>query len=228
MIMKTHLFLLTVILALAGCASAPTAFERQFANIDTNYVPVLVLKTNVVTVTQTNLVTVPVTNEIGVMTFKTNVIELAVLRTNVTVATNMEPRYSETPNATAKAVADTAGTIFGMALPGTGALATQVVLGAFALFFGWRNRQFAGKNTALNQSLGVLAQTIETGREILAKTPQGKQAADQFTSWMIQHQAATQTITSISEIVKGVVDNEEAKKAADQILQLINQTPPKV
>ncbi len=220
-----RLFLLLPLFCLIGCASTvPTAFERTFATVETNYVPILVLHTNIVTQVQTNVQTVTVTNQIGVAVpvFTTNLV--TVQQTNVTAVTVTNEQYVLTPNGTAKAVAGGLGMAGNMVAPGFGGLVTSGVLGLLTLWFGYRNRQFAGKNDALTQSAGVLAQIIETGREVLATTPQGKDASNAFTSWMVSHQAETDTIATITKLVRDNVDNGEAQNAARKILELINKT----
>lgn len=216
-----------IAVALTGCVTTPTSFDRSLANVETNYVPRLVLHTNFVTavqtVMQTNIVGVPTpvyfTNSIGVPTpiYVTN------LTSVITYQTNLVPQYTLTPSETAKGVAGIAGTVGNVLVPGTGGLITTGLLGLLSIFLGYRNRKFAGENSVLSQSAGVLAQIIETGREIMSKTPQGQKAADAFTQWMVVHQAETQTISEISKIVKETTSNTEAQKAADQIIALINK-----
>lgn len=214
-------------LVIIGCSSTPTALDRTFSNVETNYVPRLVLQTNIITLTQTNTVieTVTRTNEIGIPTpiFITNSTTYVTYATNLVVATNLVPQYVLTPNTNVTATIGVVGEVANIFAPGVGGLVTSGLLGLLSIFLGIRNRQFAGKNSVLIQSAGVLAQIIETGREVLAKEPQGQRAADAFTQWMITHQAETQTIAKISEIVKVATNNAEAKAAADQILALIGQ-----
>lgn len=225
-----------MVLILAGCSTTPTGVDRAVANVQTNYAPVLALQTNVLTIVQTNTViqTVTVTNSVGVPipVFVTNYVTASVTQTNVALVTNQVPTYTLTPNATATGVAGAVGAVTNTFLPGTGGLVTSGLLAALSIFLGFRNRQMNGQNDALSQAAGVLAQTIETGREVLAKTTQGQQAADAFTAWMVGHQADTNTIATITNIVKASTDNVQAQAAANQILALIGQpttppTPPK-
>ncbi len=219
------------ILVTTGCSTTPTATDKFIADVQTNYVPKLVLQTNVVTVVQTNQVTqtVTITNSVGtpVPVFITNEITYVTYSTNVVMATNLVPIYSLTVNSNTTATAQAAGQIASIFVPGAGGLVTSGLLALVSIFLGVRNRQFAGQNSVLSQSAGVLAQIIETGREILAKEPAGQKASDAFTQWMVTHQAQTETIGKITEIVKLYTNNAEAKAAADQILALIGQTPPK-
>jgi len=216
---QINLSLAIVALAVTvGCTTTPTALDRAVSTVQTNYVPMLVLHTNVVTEVQT----VTVTNSVGIPIpiFVTNTTSVVVLQTN------QIPQYVLTPSPTATGVASVAGSVGNFVVPGTGGLITSGLLAALSIFLGWRNRSMAGKNTVLSQSAGVLAQIIETGREIMSKTPQGQSAADAFTRWLVAHQAETDTISAISQIVKDNVNNNEAQAAANQIIALIN-SPPK-
>lgn len=210
-----------------GCASTPTGLDRAFADVQTNYVPVLVLRTNIVELTQTNTVvqTVTVTNQVGqpVPVFLTNTVNNVTYQTNVVLATNIVPQYVLTASTNTTATASIVGGVVNGFVPGVGGLVTTGLLGLLSIFLGVRNRQFAGQNDALSQSAGVLTQIIETGREVLSKTPQGQQAADAFTAWMVSHQAETNTIAAISQIVKANTDNTQAQAAADQILALVKK-----
>lgn len=214
---------------LIGCSTTPTALDRAVANVQTNYTPVLGLQTNVVTVFQTNQVvqTVTVTNSVGapVPVLQTNYVAIPVYTTNLMVVTNQVASYTLTPGSTATAVAGGAGVVANLAAPGIGTLVTGGILGLLSIFLGFRNRQMSGQNDVLTQSAGVLAQTIETGRELMASTPLGQKAADAFTSWMISHQAQTNTIGQITQIVKDSTNNVQAQAAANQILAVIGQPP---
>lgn len=209
-----------------GCSTTPTKFDRTIASVETNYTPILVLRTNIITLLQTNVVVVPVTNEVGVILFRTNLIEIPVLQTNLSLATNLEARYVLTPNQTATNIAAIAGAASNLGLPGIGGLVGMLVFGVLSGYLKFRNLQFAGKNDVLSVAAGELTQIIETGSELMAKTSQGQSAANAFKAWMVAHQAETETIGTISQLVKDTVNNEEAKKAADAILALMG-TPPK-
>ena len=230
--MKNTALSILAITALAlttGCSTTPTALDRAVATVTTNYTPVLALQTNTITLVQTNVVvnTITVTNAIGqvVPVYVTNLFLDTVWKTNVVIATNMVASgYTMTPNSTATATAGIAGAVSNLAAPGIGELVTGGLLAGLSLFLGWRNRQMNGQNDALSQAAGTLSQIIETGRELMSKTTQGQKAADAFTQWMITHQAATQTIGEISQIVKSSTNNAEAQAAANQILALIGQT----
>lgn len=214
----------------SGCISTPTAFDRQFAEVRTNYIPIVVVQTNVVTVVHTNEVvqTVIRTNEIGIQVpvYTTNLIAIPSSVTNYLIVTNVAAVPYLVPSTNATATAGSVGAIVNAFVPGIGSLVTEGLLAALGIFLGVRNRQFAGKNSTLSQAAGVLAQIVETGREVMAKTPQGQQAADAFTAWMVTHQAETETIAEISRIVQRTTSNTEAQQAANQILQLIGKAPP--
>ena len=217
----------SAIALLIGCSTTPTALDRAISTVQTNYAPVLALQTNTITVVQTNTVvqTVTVTNSVGVPVpiYVTNQVPVSVQQTNVVMVTNQVATYTLTPNSTATGVAGVAGTIANLAAPGTGTVVTGSLLGLLSIFLGFRNRQMSGQNDALSQAAGVLAQTIETGREIMASGPLGQKAADAFTAWMVSHQADTNTIATITGIVKSATNNVQAQAAANQILTLIGQ-----
>ena len=222
----TGIALLAALTIITGCSTTPTAFDRALANVQTNYVPTLALQTNVVTVTNTVVQTITQTNSVGVPLFVTNLTSIVTYQTNVVLTTNLVATYSLTPGSTATGAAGVAGTIGNAVMPGTGSLISGGLLALLSIFLGYRNRAMSGKNDALSQAAGVLAQTIETGRELMSSTPQGQKAADAFTQWMISHQLDAGVITQVTQIVKDSVNNQEAQKAADQILALINKTPP--
>lgn len=218
-----------IIVPFSGCSTTPTALDRTIAIVQTNYSPVLALQTNIVTLIQTNTViqTVTVTNQVGVPVpiFTTNLSTITTYSTNLVLITNQVPVYTLTPNQTATGAAGVAGTLANLAAPGTGTLVTGGLLGLLSIFLGFRNRAMGNQNDVLSQAAGVLAQTIETGRELMASTPQGKQASDAFTAWMVSHQAETGTIGTITQLVKDSTDNTQAQAAANQILALIGQKP---
>lgn len=224
---STPIFTLIFGLVLSACSTPqPTPFERAFANVQTNIVEKLVIQTNVVTIVQTNVAVVQVTNTFGVPIFVTNTVPVIFTVTNLLPMTTTVTQYVMSPNALAQGVAGAAGAASNLGAPGIGGLVSAGLLGALSIWLSYRNRQFAGQNDILTQSAGVLAQIIETGREVLSTTPQGQQAANAFTQWMVSHQAATGTIATISNIVKSATDNEQAQKAADQILALIQPGLP--
>lgn len=225
--MKNLLVLGALTLALAGCAAVPTKFDRIFADVQTNYVPVLVIHTNVLTVLQTNVATVTVTNQVGVAVpiFQTNVV--TAFQTNLVPVMVTNEQYTLTAKPIVAEVAGVAGTVGNIAAPGSGALITGAIGALATIFLGYRNRQFKGQNNALSQSAGVLTQIIETGREVMATTPQGRDAADEFTTWMKEHQKSTQTAATIADLVKDNVSNQDAQRAAAQILALLNTNPPR-
>lgn len=213
---------------LGGCSSTPTKLDTALANIQTNYVPQLVLKTNLVTVLQTNTVTatVFVTNSVGVVVpqYVTNLTTLTSYQTNVVAVTNIVPQYVLVPNATSTGAAGIAGAVTNLISPGTGGLVSAGLLALLSIGLGIRNRTLGGQNDALSQASGTLAQIIETGREVLASTPQGAAAESAFTTWMVGHQADTQTIGLITQIVQSATNNQQAQAAAAQIMALV--TPP--
>ena len=215
---------------IVGCSSTPTALDRTVANVQTNYAAVPAIQTNVVPVYQTNVVVVSqtVTNTVGVpvIAFTTNYVPVTTYQTNLLLVTNeVVTGYTLTPKTNVTDIAQAAGGVTNAFVPGVGGLVTSGLLGLLSIFLGYRNRQMSGQSDALSQAAGVLAQTIETGREVMASTPQGQAASDAFSKWLVSQQKATNTIGLITQIVKDSTDNVQAQAAASQILAVINQTP---
>ncbi len=201
----------------AGCATKPpTAFESKLFTIQTNFVPVLVTQTNVVTQTnqvqqivwQTNLVAgVPTPAPIS-----TQMVVNVSWTTNVVTATNLIAQYEYAPGTNAAAITQAGGAIGN--LFGVGGLVSTALTGLFGLWAGLRSSKNA-------KTAAALAQIIETGRQLLATTPQGAALDEKWKTWMIQHQADAGVISQVSQIVANVVDNETAKAAALQIAGLM-------
>lgn len=205
---------------LVSCQTGPPSrLESKFFDITTNYVPQVVVVTNVTPVYLTNVVTIQQTN---VMVDKrvevypvTNLTTLITYKTNYELATNYIPAYTFTPNTNAATVVETgkaAGDLFGF-----GGIVAAILGGAFGLYGKMRSTK------ALNTA-GVLAQVIQVGRDILKTTPQGQALDSQWKNWMIQHQLETGVIQQVVGLLDRVVDDESAREVAAEIAKLI-QTP---
>lgn len=162
----------------------------------------------------------PTATEQKFFTIETNYVPVVETRTSeagtpVTV-TNFVPEYVFLPNTNAAGIAATTGGITGLGAPGYGALATAVVSGIFGLWGMLRSRRS-------NQTAATLAQIIETGEQVLLTTPNGAALAQQWKAWMIKHQAETDTIGQASQLVANIVDTEDARQAAAQILALLEK-----
>lgn len=199
-----------------GCATAePTAFERRFFNIETNVTEKVVVVTNTVTRTNIEVATITVTNtEHQVLTSQvTNYTAVAV--PVVVNVTNLVPTYVFTPNtnaAQATAVAAKLGELSG--IPGVGTIVGLVG----SLFWGlWGTMRSSKKG----KTAASLVQVIEVGREFLARTPQGQQAADAWTQWMVQHQAEQGVIQDVIQLLPKAVDSPAANQVADELLAMM-------
>lgn len=191
-----------ITLLVPGCASnaaqrPPSALEQKFFAVTTNYVTEVHTLTNTVTVT--NVVA-------GVPQVSTNYL--------VTTVTNVTPSYNFAANTNATQTANAAGATTNLFAPGLGALITSIVTGLFGLWGTWRSRRS-------NQTAETLAQIIETGQQVLLTAPNGPALAAAWKAWMVKHQAETGVIANASQLVANVVDTEQAKAAAEQIVRLM-------
>jgi hypothetical protein len=163
-------------------------------------------------------------------TVQTNFVPVVVLVTNTTEATATTPasiqvqpvtnqvaQYTFTPNENAQGVAGTGGLIGNFW--GVGGVTAASLLGLFKFWGLWRSRKSAVATSA------ELAQIIETGRQMLLTLPEGAKYEAAWKDWMIKHQAQTQTIAAVSQLVAGSVNNAAAKGAAQTIVNLIQAQP---
>ena len=153
----------------AGCGGPPTAFERHFFNITTNFPSGL-------------------------------------------ESTNQSPGlapagYTFEPNETAKGVARSLGS-FGP----VGELASVALGGVFGLWGLLRSNR-------ATRTAGVLVQVIETGRELMARTPQGAAAGEAWKQWMVMHQAETGVIREVVDILNKAVDEKSAGFVAQELVE---------
>lgn len=179
-----------------GCATrqpAPSAIEQKLFTIQTNYVPVVLIQTNIVMAT--NFATGEVSGIPEVM-----------------AVTNQKSQYNFTPNATAAGISAAAGGVG--AIWGVGGITGTVVGALFSLWAWFRNRQASA--AAAN-----LAQVIETGREVLLSLPDGEKYDAAWKAWMMEHQTDAGVVQTVAQIVGGVVNNDAAKGAAKSIVELI-------
>jgi len=207
-----------------GCASRPpTRFEQGLFNIETNQIPIVVLRTNIfdVTVVRTNAVTV--TNTVGVVEWQTNIIPVVVQQTNTMIVTNTQEAYLYHPGEGAKNIQEvgtTVGNLFGV-----GGM-TGTALGAlFSLWGYWRSKKSL-------VTAGNIAQTVETMREFVKSLPNGATYDNELVNWMQAHQADAGVLNQVMTLLKTQVNNQDAKVAAQQVMDTINAlknlapTPP--
>ena len=224
-------------LVACGCAGTkpPTKGEQFLFNIQTNLQPQVVWVTNVVVEnlrpesgnlkpeTVTPLVTLEDLKSVisdlknpGAVLL-TNSLPVVAWVTNVVRETNWVAGYTLSPNGNAQAVAGVAGTLSNLGMPGAGSLVTMGLLGIAAAWAGYRNRQYAGQNAALQQASGVMAQNIATFMEVLQQTSQGKQLAPVLRNYLMQHQAEAGVMEQIVALA-GQVDPLKAQGMAQAFL----------
>lgn len=190
-------WLLTFILILvAGCSTTqrpPSALEQHFFNVETNTVPIVIVQTNIVWLT----------NDAG-----------AVLATNTTILrTNQAETYAFTPNERADAVTQigrAVGSPFGV-----GELVGMGLAALFGLYGTLRSRK-------ANKTAAVLAQIIETGRAVLQSTPQGQQLDERWVQWMQRHQAEAGVMQEVIALLAKVVDTDSAKGVATDLVGIMD------
>lgn len=180
-----------MLLLLVGCAAGapPSSFERAIYNFTTQHVEVITFRTNYTTVVspagQTNIGPVTVTAE-----------------------TNWVEMYDRLPKESVVSGIKAGGavaTTFGFGLGGVVAL---VVGGIYAGWATW-------KNARKNKAMAVLAQAVETGREIIKTTPQGQSLEENYIAWLKQNQRTAGVIALVGAVVEENVDNAAAKAAAE-------------
>lgn len=197
--------------ALAGCGTAPTRFDQKFYDIETNSLPRVVVVTNVVPVYVTNGVA-PAT---ATAAAPGNVAEVVAWKTNVVVQTNFVEAYTYTPNTNAARLVSTASSAAGLFGP-WGELVGLVlggVIGGYGML----------RSSRATKTAGVLAQVIETGRQVLQATPQGQAIDEQWKMWMMQHQAERGVMADVLKLLENVVDEPSAKVAAQGLVGLVNE-----
>lgn len=219
------LVMVAAVVCISGCAALDGGYSKEVTWSDvpvvkvvtntvvvTNVVPQVVERERVVMVTNnltgavsssverepvTNLVTVTLTNTVPV--FETNLVQVPV--TNLVAS----PAALATIGAIG-AVGDTY-------LPGIGSMIALLLGG---LYHGYRQV----RNRKVNEAL---VQGVETAREILETTPQGKAADAQFVKWLMEHQKEAGVFTTVANLVDNLSDNPAAKLTAQEIAERVKQ-----
>lgn len=209
----------------AGCAAfgsdptPPSKFEQAHFDIVTNVQPVIVIRTNTVTVTNTVIETLTVTNSLNqtVVLFQTNLVPqvITVLATN----TVEHETYTYKPNTNAAAL--TAGAASLGQFSGVPGIGTLISIGGTALWGLWGTLRSSGRGKAL----AVASQSVATMQQVLAKTPQGQRVSEEMQAWLDQHHEVAGAATIINSFVDKYVDDGAARDAAHQILALASAPP---
>jgi hypothetical protein len=195
---------------LAGCAglsgeTPPGKVEGHFFDVETNYVEKVTWTTNTVDVT--NSVIVVATNGVT----QTNYVVVAA--GTPTAQTNLQPVYTLTPNQSTQDNAQALGSVVNAFAPGAGGLVTGILLTGFGLW---------GKLRSYKKSGTVLAGNIEALREFVKTLPNGQTYDAALMAWMVKNQSKLGAISQIAALVKGNVNNDDAKRSAAEIKALLD------
>lgn len=220
-----------MLLAITGCASggafsgtqSPTATERAFYDVQTNYVTQVETVTN--TVATTNVVTMEETNTVTVNNTNTQITLVPVQVTNVTTqvnvitTTNQQPVYQLTANGNAATVEQSAAAIGNSIAPGAGTLA-GLGISAILGFWGWLRSYKSGSQQSA--AANALSQEVETLLEFVQSLPNGSAYTMAITAWLQQHQVQTGAASTILNILENEVSNPDAKAAVASIITSLN------
>ena len=209
----------------AGCSlltsKPPSALETKLYDVKTNYVPVVAVQTNVVTVTQTNVVTVR--NPVTEVMYQTNQVSVVSVGTNIVTVTNLVPAYDFTVKTNVSNDVSAIGTVANAFFPGFGGLISTGIAGLLGLWATMRTKA-QGSQIAAN-----LTQAIQTARSVIKSLPNGAAVGAQFDNFLVQHQTDANLLDEIGAIVDNTVNNDQAQGAATKIINLITtplNTPP--
>jgi hypothetical protein len=64
---------------------------------------------------------------------------------------------------------------------------------------------------------------VETAREVLTMTPQGRAADAQFVRWLMEHQKEAGVFTTVSQLVEQLSDNPAARMTALEIAERVQK-----
>jgi hypothetical protein len=219
------------LMAITGCANgkifsgtqAPSATERAFYDVQTNYVTQVETVTN--TVATTNIVTMEETNTVTVNNTNTQITLVPVQVTNVTTqvnvitTTNQQPVYQLTANGNAATVEQSTAAIGNSIAPGAGTLA-GLGLSALIGFWGWLRSYKTGSQQTV--AANALSQEVETLLEFVQALPKGEAYTTAIQAWLQQHQVQTGSASTILNILENEVSNPDAKAAVASILTSLN------
>ena len=211
--------------ALTACSALtsapPTKVESALFDIKTNYVPVVAVQTNVVTVTQTNMVTVR--NPVTEVMYQTNQVSVVSVGTNTVTVTNLVPAYDFTVKTNVSNDVSAIGAVASTFFPGFGGLISTGIAGLLGLWATMRTKSQG------NQIAANLTQAIQTARSVIKSLPNGAAIGAQFDNFLVQHQTDANLLDEIGAIVDSTVNNDQAQGAATKIINLITtplNTPP--
>ena len=195
-----------------GClAGGPTTIERTFFLVTTNRVPeVATITVTEPVLTETNRILLDVdTGELS-----TNRVTVTNLVTREVTVTNLVEQYDLTPNENSEAAKDAGAAIANLLAPGSGPLA-GLILGALPSLWALLRSRKNGKIAA------SAMQGIQVFREFLQQTDEGQAADRELTRWLQKHQVETGVANEVIDLLKTVVNDEDAKRVAEQIQSVL-------
>lgn len=206
--MKKNMLLSLIALSLLGCASTtpPTKLEQALFTTTTNYIPKIVVVTNLVTID------IPLyrTNEVGVTQITTNHVTYEERQTNYTT----QEQYTLTPKSSIKTGAQVGGALVNVVAPGWG---TIISTGALALLGIWGHIRSAQRGKVA----ATVIQEVETVREFIKTLPDGANYDQAIVTFLKDHQVEAGVATSVMKILANKTNSDEARGAVDAITQEI-------
>lgn len=189
--------------SLTSCKSPPTAFERKFFDIQTNYVPIFVLTTNTIQLTNTFIQFQ--TNQIGQIVLHTN--ELIIPVHSLVTVTQIHEQYDLTVKDSTKTGASVAGAGANLVIPGSGGAVAGILIG---LAGAWAKLRSSKKTNV------ALAQNVETALEFIETVPGGSKYTSAIKQFM-QKDQAEQGVEKGVKAARAEVDNLKAKASVGAI-----------
>lgn len=128
-----------------------------------------------------------------------------------------------TPNQNSQNLADSGRRIGGLFGP-FGELVGYGIAGVLGIWGTLRSRRASAADkraSAAKVGAAVLAQGIETLREVLKSTPQGKLIDDKIMKALRDQQLTAGVLAEIAVLVEQQVDNEDAKRVARDVLEKV-------
>lgn len=219
------LSILTVLVLLAGCKGGPpSALERRLFNTETQYVPHVIVQTNIEWFTNVQPIITPVPHYLVVTNagipslstnwyFSTNYEAFVVAGTTFITQTNIEERHIFSVKPETQEAVSAVGTVVNSFVPGLGGLIGIALTGAAGIYARLRSRK---ANEALVQG-------VQTGREIINAISTDPSIDRAYKDWLEKHQKELGVFTLVSGLVEKFRDKPAAKEDARAI---VSETSP--
>lgn len=212
---------------LVGCDTVgqspkpPTPTEAKLYQVETNFVPITITKTNFVQ--STNVVTL--TNTVDNTVTTTNVV--TVTPTVTQVQTN-QAVYTYHDNPAITGTISALGTASGPFTAGVGTL----VAGGLAFLYGlWGHL----RSTKMGNTAQTVTDELEALRNFILTLPQGSKIDAAVTGWMQQHQVEAGVSQQVLKLIQGNTSDPtingisaSLQAAIDELTKPTVPTPPKV